>query len=168
MKNTWQNLNNSGTSTGFLAFPLRKEFSESSGTAGPSTFGLNAGGKNSLWGVWNWASNLLRPKDPQGSRPVLRRYAGLPGGGDSPHLLPQVREGETGKARLAVRFSLLHRAICLLHWPSLPGFDSSGRGPRVPFALEDGQGPGEAPSFFELPENLSIKKECCYTYLIRR
>ena len=144
MNNAWQNSNNSGTSTGSRAFPPSREFPVSSGIPGPSSLPLGVGEKNSVRSLRDDPSHVLRPKDTQGSRSVLRGYAGLPGRGGAPRLLPQVPEGEAGKAGLVGRLSLLHQAVRLLSRPSLSGFEYPGRSPRVPFGLEDGQGPGEA------------------------
>jgi hypothetical protein len=93
-----------------------------------------------MWCLWGYSSNLLRPKDPPGPGPVLRGYARLLGRGDSPRRLPKVPEGEAGKAGVAGRLSLLHQAICVLHRPSLPGFQYSGCSQGIPSGLEDGQG----------------------------
>jgi hypothetical protein len=144
MKNAWPNVSDFETSIDSLASTLNKKSPVSSETPRPSSFGLSGGEKNSLCRMWNDPSNFLRPKDPTGSGFVLRGYAGLPGRGDSPHLLPRVPEGEAGKAEVAGRLSLLHQAICLLYWPSLPGLHYSGCGPRVPSELEDGQSAGKA------------------------
>src|SRR5512139_2893954 len=144
MKSTWPNINNFGTSVDFLASTLNKRLRVFSGIPEPSSFASSAGEKNSLWCLWGYPSDLLRPKDPPSPGSVLRGYASLPGRGDSPRLLSQVPEGEAGKAGLAGRLSLLQQTICFLYRPSLSGFESSGRGQRVPSGLEDGQGPGEA------------------------
>ena len=144
MTNAWQNTNNSWISISSLAFTPRAGFPVSLGTPELWLSRLNAGEKNSLWSLRCSSSYLLRPKDSQSSRLVLWGYARLPGRGDSPRLLSQVPEGEAGKAELVGRLSLLYQAIRLLHWPSLPGFEYSGRGPGVPSELEDSQGLGEA------------------------
>jgi hypothetical protein len=144
MKSTWPNINNFGTSINFLASTLNKRLRVFSETPEPSSFASSAGEKNSLWCLWGYPSDLLRPKDPPSAGSVLRGYAGLPGRGDSPRLLSQVPEGEAGKAGVAGRFSLLQQTICFLHRPSLSGFQYPGCSPRVPSGLEDGQGPGEA------------------------
>jgi len=143
MKNTWRNINNSGTSIGFPVSILNTRSPVFLGIPKPESSRLSAGGKNGLWSLWSCPSYLLRPEDPQGSRLVLRGYSDLSGRGGSPGLLSQVPEGETGKAGVVGRLSLLYQAIRLLHWPSLSGFEYSGRGPGVPSGLEDREGLGE-------------------------
>jgi len=140
----WQNINISGTSIAFLdstrSIPYAG-FMEIPALVSSVSF---VGEKNCLWGLWPGSPYLLRPKDPPGSRPLLRRHADLPGCGGPPSGLPQVPESEAGEIELVGRFPLLHKAIRLLCGPSLPGCKYSGCSPGVASGLEDGQGSGKA------------------------
>jgi hypothetical protein len=97
MKNTWQNINNSGTSTHFLAFPSSKEFPESLGTAGPSSFGLSVAGKTVLGACGTvhqtfYGRKTRRVRDQSGGD--VRVYVDL----EIRRVLLQVPDGETRKA----------------------------------------------------------------------
>jgi len=144
MKFVCENIEDFGMHIGFLGSSLSTQFRVSSAIPKPGSSGSGAGEKNKLWGLWLYSPYLLRPKDPQGSRLVLRRYAGLPGRGDPPNLLLQVRESEARKAGLVGRLSFLYQAVCLLCGPSLSRFEYPGRGQRVALGLEDRQILGEA------------------------
>ena len=144
MKVACERIEDSGMHIGFLGSSLSTLFRVSSAIRKPGSFGFAGGGKNNLWDLWFDSPYVLRPKDPQSSRLVLRRYADLPGRGDPSSLLLPVRESETRKAGLVGRLSLLYQAICLLRGPSLPRFEYPGRGQRVAFGLEDRQVLGEA------------------------
>ncbi len=133
-----------GMHIGFLGSSLSTEFRVSSAIPKRGSYGSAEREKNNLWGLWFGSSYVLRPEDPQSSRLVLRRYADLPGGGDSAGLLLPVRESEARKAGLAGRLSLLYQAVCLLRGPSLPRFEYPRCGQRVAFGLEDRQILGEA------------------------
>ena len=142
MKFSWENIHNSGTSIAFLASPRNTLCPESLGTPERGLLLSNAGEKNGLWRLWSNPLYLLRPKNPLGSRPALRGDADLSGRGDSPSRLSKVQESEAGEAGLVGRLSVQHQTICLLCWPSLPGFEYSGCRRRAASGLADGQGPG--------------------------
>jgi hypothetical protein len=144
MKVACEKIEDFGMHIGFLGFFLSTLFRVSSAIPKPGSSGFAGGGKNNLWSLWFDSAYFLRPKDPQSSRLVLRRYADLPGRGDPSSLLLPVRESEAREAGLAGRLSLLYQAVCLLRGTSLPRFEHPGRGQRVAFGLEDRQILGEA------------------------
>jgi len=144
MKFVCENIEGFGMHIGFLGSPLSTLFRVSSAIPKPESSDSGAGEKNRLWGLRLYSPYLLRPKDPQSSRLVLRRYADLPGGGDPSGLVLQVRESEARKAGLVGRLSFLYQAVCLLRGPSLSRFEYPGRSQRVSFGLEDRQILGEA------------------------
>jgi len=138
-----ENINDSGT---FITFPasLRSTLCRaSSGIPDLGSF-VSSVEKNCLWRLWAHPSHLLRPENPQGSRPALRRYADLFGSRDPPSSLWKVPESEAGEARLFGRFSFLHQTGGLLRRPPLPGFEYSGYSRRSSPGLEDRQGLGDA------------------------
>ena len=139
-----QNIDDSGIYIGFLGsiLPTRCQGSLAIPRLGLS--GLFAGGKNSLWSLRLCPSYLLRSEDPQGTRPVLRGYAHLSGGGNSACLLPEMPESETGKVGVVGRIPFLHQAVCLLCRATVSRFDDSGYRQGIAFELEDGQGLGKA------------------------
>ena len=98
---SWQNIEDYGTHTGLLASALNPQFPGSSEILRHESFDWCARKKNNLWCVRPDSSFLLRQKDPKGSRPVLRRYADIPGGGSPTGFLPQVQESETGEIEVA-------------------------------------------------------------------
>ena len=100
--------------------------------------------KNSLWFLRHDSLQFLRLEGPPGSGSVLRGQEDLPGDGNPACLLPEVPDGEAGKACLAVRQPLLHEEVRLYGGETLPGHDDYGRGKRVSSRLEDGQGVGQA------------------------
>lgn len=116
----------------------------SSVTPRPAASGLNAGGKNGVRRLRDGAPDILRPRDSPGSGPLLRRHTGVPGDPDPPGVVPDVREGEAGAARLPCRQPALHKAVCLLRGTTMPCWEHQGRGPRVSSGLAHGQGAGQA------------------------
>lgn len=100
--------------------------------------------KNCLWPLWDCSPEFLRSEDPTGSRSFLRRQENFSGVGEAARLLPEVRQGETRKARLAVRQSLLHEEICVGCGETLSCDDDFRCGQRVSSRLEDSQGVGQA------------------------
>lgn len=106
--------------------------------------GLSVVKKNGMRSVWDSSPEFLRSEDSTGSRSFLWRQENLSGCGDSAGFLSKVRQGETREARLAMRQSLLHEAICFDGGSSLSqGYDTRCC-ERVSFGLEDGQGTGQA------------------------
>ncbi len=140
----WENIEDSGTLIPFVVFILNIAFQAFLATPRLGLSGLFAGEKNSLWSLRPCSPYLLRPEDSQGTRPVLRGYAHLSGGGNSARLLPKVPKGEAGKAGVVGRISFLHQAVCLLCGATLSRFDHSGYRQRIAFELEDCQGLGKA------------------------
>ena len=144
MKVACEKIEDFGMHISFQDSSLNTPFRVSSVIPKPGSYGSPEGEKNNLWSLWFDSPYVLRPEDPQSSRPLLRRYADLPGRGDSSSFLLSVRESEAREAGLAGRLSLLYQAVCLLRGPSLPRFEYPGRSQRVAFGLEDRQGLGEA------------------------
>ncbi len=139
-----ENINDSGTFISILASPRSTLCPASSGIPDLGSLVSSVGKKNYLRRLWPHPSYLLRPENPQGSRPALWRGTDLSGGGDPPGRMSKVPEGEAGEAGLAGRLSFLHQTVCFLRRPSLPGFEYSGRGRRAAPGLENGQGLGDA------------------------
>ncbi len=139
-----QNIDDSGIYIGFRGSILPTLCRGSLATPRLGLSGFFAGGKNSLWSLRPCPSYLLRPEDSQGTRPLLRGYAHLSGGGNSACLLPKMPKSEAGKAGVVGRISFLHQAVCLLCGATLSRFDHSGYRQRIAFELEDGQGLGKA------------------------
>jgi hypothetical protein len=115
----------------------------SSATPSRGSCGSCAGGKNGLWVVWTEAANLLRPQDPSGARPLLRRHPGVPGDRDPARALPELRRREAREVALVGQQPLLHEAVRILRRPPLSVRDGPGCGARTPPRLEDGQGAGD-------------------------
>jgi len=115
----------------------------SSVTPRPASCGWYAAEKNGVWHLRTDPPDLLRPQDPPGPRPVLRRHPGLPGVRAPARTLSELRYRETGEAALVGRQPLLHQALRLLRGPALSLLDHPRCGPRAAPRLEDGQGPGD-------------------------
>lgn len=73
-----------------------------------------------------------------GTRLILRRDADLPGGGDSARAVSEMREGETGRGRVAFEKSFLHKEVCLFCREAMPVDDDTGCGQRVEIGLAYG------------------------------
>jgi len=144
MKVACEKIEDFGMHINFQDSSLNTPFWVSSVIPKRGSYDSPGGEKNNMWSLWYDLPYALRPEDPPSSRPLLRRYADLPGGGDPSSFLSQVSESEARKAGLAGRLSLLYQAVCLLRGPSLPRFEYPGRGQRVAFGLEDRQILGEA------------------------
>ena len=69
------------------------------------------GKKNNLWSLRHGTLDLLRPQDPQGPRPPLRRHAHLPRAGDPARSVPKVRQGEAGEICLPGQQSVVNQII---------------------------------------------------------
>src|SRR5579863_768615 len=110
----------------------------------PGFCGLCDGEKNGLRRLRSSPSDLLRPQDSADTRSVLWGYAHLPGSGDPAGALPKLRCGETGKALLVGRQSVLYQALWLFRGSTLPGFDDPRCGQGVKAGLEGRQGAGQA------------------------
>jgi hypothetical protein len=96
--------------------------------------------KNVLWHLRPESPDLLRPQDPPGPRPLLRRYPRLPGGRGPAGVLPH---RETGEAALVGRQPLLHPPLRLLRGPALSFLGHPRHRPRAAPRLEDCQSPGD-------------------------
>lgn len=100
--------------------------------------------KNDLQGMWSSARGLVRPQDPAGARPVLRRHASLSGDRDSAGSMPKLRQGEARASRLSCRQPPLYKAVCLVCGPALPGEHHSGCRQGTAPGLAYRQGVGQA------------------------
>lgn len=67
---------------------------------------------NGMWLLWHSTSEPLRQESASSARLILRRDADLSGGGDSAYLVLEMREGETGRVRVAFEKSFLHKEVC--------------------------------------------------------
>lgn len=95
---------------------------------------------NGMRRLWPPASELLRQTCSTRPRFVVRRQAGVLGGGASACRVPELRQGEAGEAGLARGQSILHQALRLLRRATMPSFDDQGRGQGASSRLADGQG----------------------------
>ena len=102
------------------------------------------GQKNTLRRLWPAAQGLVRPQDPPGSRPVVRRYSRLLGAGGSAGRLTELRAGEARTAGLPGRQPPVHETLRLLCGQAGAGIHHPGRGPGAEARLAHGQGAGEA------------------------
>jgi len=139
-----ENINDSWTFIAFLASRPSIFCPVPSGIPVLGSLVSSGGEKNNLWYLWPHPSYLLRPENPQGSRPALWRGTDLSGGGNPPGRMSKVPEGEAGEAGLAGRLSFVYQTVCFLRRPPLSRFEYSGRSRRAASGLEDGQGLGNA------------------------
>src|SRR4030042_5571686 len=86
---------------------------------------------------------LLRQESAADTGFVLWRCADLSGGGSSAGIMPEVWKGEAGGDKMAIRQSILHKAIFLLCGAEMPGHDHQGRGERTETGLAHRKNPGE-------------------------
>ncbi len=128
-------------SRGFVPGP---PYGASLGIRGSGFSHSSVGGKNSVWHLWPWASDVLRPHAPLDSGPVLWRYAHLPGGAHSAGVVPDLPESEAGAAGLVGRQPVVHQTLCVLRWATLCQCPNPGCGPRAAPGLAHRQGAGEA------------------------
>src|SRR5208337_2717933 len=144
MNSACEKSNNYMTRTTSPGFELSARLPGYSETRTPWFSACVAWEKNDLRSLRTCAPDVLRSQGSSGARSFLRGSACLAGGGDSPSLVPKVREGEAGAFGLAGRQSLLHEAFCLLGRAAVSCLDDSRCCPGDPSGLEDGQGAGEA------------------------
>ena len=90
-----------GTPTAFPASGPRLRYRASSVIRRPASFASSGGEKNGLRHLWPQPARLVRPEDTPSPRPALRGHADLPGAGDSPRRLQDVRHGEAGNLGVA-------------------------------------------------------------------
>jgi hypothetical protein len=116
----------SATHIGSLASRRARLSSASLATAWPASSCCLGAQKNCLWSLRSSAPKLVRPAAAARPRPLLRRPAHLPRSGGATRSVPELRHGETGKARPACRQSVLHQALRVLRWTALSVVDHQG------------------------------------------
>ena len=140
----WQNRGDYWTiinSPGFVLKPRSRGYLE---TQKPVSSGLRGVKKNNLRMLRNGSQKFLRPQGSAYSGSTLRRDADLPASADQTCYVPQVPEGETRKASLAIQQPFLHKAFRFLCWKAVPEDERSGRSPRAEAGLAYGQRLGDA------------------------
>ena len=76
--------------------------------------------KKCLWLLRNCLQKFLRSQDPAGSGFTMRGSENLFRYGGSSGNVSSVRKSEAGEIRLAVRQSILHKAVSFLCWAEMP------------------------------------------------
>src|SRR4030042_7056041 len=114
MNSACEKSNNCTTHTTSPVFELNARLPGYLETRTPWFSACGAGEKNDLRGLRTSAPDVLRSQGSAGAGSFLRGSACLAGGGDSPSLVPKVREGEAGAFGLAGRQSLLKDEFFLL------------------------------------------------------
>ena len=140
----WANSDDFRMSTGSPASSPWLECGVSSVTLGPWSSRSAGAEKNSLRGVRDRVSRLLRPTAAPRARPLLWRQAGLSRALGSPGRLPSVWWREARAARLVGGQPALHQAVRLLRGPALPREHRPGDRRGTAPGLADRQGAGQA------------------------
>src|SRR5262245_6662628 len=132
------------TRTAFQAFAPGPQCTASSVIPRPESFAFCAGGKHSLWGLWSKGQELLRSQSAPHSGSLLWRYSDLSGDRTPAGVLPELRPREAREAALGGRQSVLHQALCLVRWATVPGGNPPSCRSRIALGLANGQGVGQA------------------------
>src|SRR4030042_885670 len=140
MNSACEKSNNCTTRTTSPVFELSARLPGYLETRTPWFSACVAGEKNDLRGLRTCAPDVLRSQGSSGTGSFLRGSACLAGCGDSPSLVPKVREGEAGAFGLACRQSLLHEAFYLLGGAAVSCLDGSRCCPGDPSGMGDGEG----------------------------
>ena len=139
----WKKRDDCGTNISSLDFVREQTFKGYLETQGLESSGSKGFKKNTLWILWDGALELLRQEGAEGTRFIMRGYAGLSGGGISTRLLQELWYGETGTTFLDSQQSFLHKAFCLFCGKALPGVHPPRRSEGASSGLEDRQGAGQ-------------------------
>ena len=140
----WANSDDFRISIGSPASSPWLECGGSSVTLGPWSSRSAGAEKNSLRGLRDRASRLLRSTAAPRARSLLRRPTSLSRALGSPGRLLSVRWREARAARLAGRQSPLHQAVRLLRGPTLPREHRQGDRRGTAPGLAHRQGAGQA------------------------
>ena len=135
----------------FHRLALSRGYVESLETPKPESFDSPDGKKNDLWSLRYGTLDLLRPQSPIGSRPPLRRHAGLPRTGNPTGSVPEVWQGEAGEVCLFGQQSVLHQAVCFLRREALQYLHGQRCAPGAASGPKNGQCSGKAIHAGEAP-----------------
>src|SRR5215475_2793573 len=100
--------------TASLAFAQAQRCGASSVIPKPASCSLSGAEKNTLRRLRHGGAGVLRPQGASGARPLLWRYAGLPGDQGPARMVSALWGGEAREGVLAGRQPLLYQTLRLL------------------------------------------------------